>query len=192
LRWHPAIRKVVDLVRAGEIGQVRHIGMRWTFHRTSTEDWRSNPEVSRWWSLSGVGAHCIDLMWLFASELGLTRASFTASTLRGVLGGGNEETTAITATFEEGVSALILSSVLFPAPSELVIFGEDGHLSAVGVLGRANIGELTLNGRPVPYVFHNPYVRQLEGFCDTVLSGSSYPVSGEVGLKVLADLDSIM
>lgn len=82
--------------------------------------------------------------------------------------------------------------MLFPAPSELVIFGEPGHLSAVGVLGRANPGELTLNGRPTPYTFHNPYVRQMEGFCGAVLSDVAYPVSGEVGLSVLADLESLV
>lgn len=192
LRWHPAIRTVLNLIRDGSIGRVRHITMRWTFQRSSLDDWRADPRFSRWWSLSGVGAHCIDLMWLFSAELGFTRSSLTASTVRNVLGSGNEETTAITATFNEGLTVQILSSVLFTSHSELTLFGEKGHISCEDVLGRANPGRIIANGRVVPYSFTNPYVRQIKGFCSAVVSNRAYPVSGEIGLNVLTDMDSIV
>jgi predicted dehydrogenase len=191
MRWHPGIQEVLRMLRDGTIGSVRHVDMRWTFLRDSTADWRADPSFSRWWSLSGVGAHCLDLMRLFASEFGWTRLSFSAASVRNVLGSNNEETTAITATFAEGVTAQILSSVLFPSQSELTFFGCDGSISCDGILGRANPGRISLNGVTIHYEFRNPYVRQLEGFCSAVTLKHAYPVSGEVGLHVLSDLSSI-
>jgi predicted dehydrogenase len=191
MRWHPGIQEALRLLKDGMIGIVRHVDMRWTFLRDSTADWRADPRFSRWWSLSGVGAHCIDLLWLFSSELGWTRLSFAAASVRNVLGSNNEETTAITATFAEGVSVQILSSVLFPSESELTFFGQNGYISCDGILGRANPGRISCNGVAVPYGFRNPYVRQLEGFCSAVILKRAYPVSGEIGLHVLTDLNSI-
>ena len=109
LRWHPGVHVALRLLKDNRIGNIRHLNMRWTIHRKSTSDWRADPRFSRWWSLSGVGAHCIDLMRFFSSELGWTRSSFTASSICNALGSDNEETTAITAIFHEGVSVQMLT-----------------------------------------------------------------------------------
>ncbi|MGW4413022.1 Gfo/Idh/MocA family protein [Nonomuraea sp. NPDC004702] len=191
MRWHPGIAHVLDLLRRQEIGRVRHLTMRWTFLRDSMADWRADPTFSRWWSLSGVGSHCIDLMHMFADQLGWTRSLLSGSSVRGVLGSRNEETSIITAIFEEGLSAEILSSVLFSSQSELSFFGDKGSITCDGLLGRSSPGIITLNDTPSVYVFENPYHRQLEGFCFSIITGSPFPVHGKIWIDVLNDLNHI-
>ncbi|MFF0869911.1 Gfo/Idh/MocA family protein [Nonomuraea sp. NPDC003560] len=191
LRWHPGIEHVLNLIKKREIGNVRHIAMRWTFLRDTTADWRADPAFSRWWSLSGVGSHCLDLMRMFMDRFGWTRSFLSGSCMSGILGSRNEETTLITAIFQQGLTAQILSSVLFPSQSELSFFGDKGSITCDGLLGRSAPGIVTLNGMPSTYVFENPYRRQLEGFCSSIIKGSPFPVHGKVWIDVLNDLNHI-
>ena len=190
LRWHSGLENIIAMLKNGKIGRVRHISIRWTFHRTNLDDWRSNPEMSSWWSLAGVGPHCFDLVNWVADSLSLSRIDDNWVSMRGILGSLNEETTCYSATYSEGVTCQIVTSVLFPSRTMVAFYGDSGEIIAYDILGRDNEGDVTVNHTKISIPTANPFKRQMEAFTRAILEGSP-DSSAQNGLRVLRDLERI-
>ncbi len=64
--------------------------------------------------------------------------------------------------FESGVTASILSSVVFQAPRVVEIFGSKGTIRCVETLGPRGTGTITVNGEETALYARRPLRRRTE------------------------------
>ena len=71
LRWHRGHRALHRAVNEGEFGDIRHMRLQWNAQALTGDNWRTRPEVGKWWSLAGVGTHCLDqILWFMLPSCG--------------------------------------------------------------------------------------------------------------------------
>jgi predicted dehydrogenase len=161
LRFLPARRQMRSLIRAGEIGSVRHarVLFRSDSRATSARGWD-------WWSdasagggvLGAIGSHAVDsLRWLLGAEVShvsATLSTHVAERIDAPTGRARPVTTddeatmllhfAEAATVERATATVSLSVVEAGAPEHSVeVFGSEGALRVEGSgrLLRARVGE---------------------------------------------------
>ncbi|MEO9264575.1 MAG: Gfo/Idh/MocA family oxidoreductase [Candidatus Baltobacteraceae bacterium] len=194
LLYHPAVQRLIGLIREGAIGEVRHVRSR----RLSLGKLRAHENV--WWSFA---PHDVALV-LEIFE------SFPES-VRGSLAGFVREQIADFAyadlEFERGRTAHIEVSWLDPdKSSRLDVFGSKGVLRLVDSRAGA---ELTLtpcgdrpddHGRPelwredsrtIDFTPAEPLAAEMRAFIDAVETGTHPLTDGEEGLRVVAVLSML-
>ncbi len=183
LRWHAGHREMKALAEGGKLGELRHVRAQWAWPAPDDSNWRARPEVGRWWSLAGVGTHCLDLIrWFLVPSAGeVTQLEAVVS--RSVWRGPHDETATVALRFESGATAEFTCSVLFGAPSRLEVYGASGYAIATGTLGPHGRGHTETNRGPLEYTPRDPYVGELEDFAESIRAGRSPAVDGEEGLR---------
>ncbi|MCB0336933.1 MAG: Gfo/Idh/MocA family oxidoreductase, partial [Bdellovibrionales bacterium] len=69
LRWHRGHQTMLRAIRAGEIGKVLLVRVLWTWKAADASNWRAQADLGKWWSLAGVGTHCLDLArWIIGED----------------------------------------------------------------------------------------------------------------------------
>lgn len=183
LRWHAGHRRVAEAVAAGELGELRHVRALWAWPASDDSNWRAHDEVGRWWSLAGVGTHCLDLIrWLAVSEWGEVEEVRSVAT-RHVWRGPHDETAVAALRFESGGTAELCSSVLFPARSRLEVYGSEDWAVADGTLGPHGRGRIETRAGELSFDPVDPYRGELEDFAAAVREGREPEVDGEEGLR---------
>lgn len=123
-RWHPRFERVVELVRNGDIGELRNINSAFTFTTTFTENYRLVPEMGGG-SLLDVGpyqAHVWSALAPKNSELRIEAASANIGPT------GIDVTTQVNATLNDSISVSALTSFEQDEIQSLVISGESGAI----------------------------------------------------------------
>ena len=188
LRWHAGHRALAERVHAGALGEARHLRVQWTYQARSAENWRAHGDVGRWWSLAGVGTHCLDLArWLWkplAGEVVEVRSLVT----RPVWRGPNDETALVMLRFASGATAELVTSVLFESEPRVELFGSQASAICEGTLGPHGKGRITLGGKPFEFLPVNPYVGELSDFVDAIHQHRDPEVDGREGLRNVAIL----
>lgn len=189
LRWHAGHRLVSVLVESGDLGALRHMRAQWAWPAPDDTNWRAREDVARWWSLAGVGTHCLDLIrWLMVRECGeITELRSVVS--RSVWNGPNDETAAVVLKFESGATAEFTSSVLFEAPSRMEVYGSRGWVVATGTLGPHGKGSIETRAGPLAFTPRDPYVGEIQDFAAAIRMGHEPAVSGPEGLRNVELLD---
>ena len=183
MRWHAGHRILHARVGAGEIGAIRQMRVQWSFKAPDKSNWRSMPEVGRWWSLAGVGTHCLDQIRWFLGPSGGAMTALRSSIGRAVWGGPHDEQATITLSYESGAQATLCSSALFQAPTRLEIYGSEGFAICDGTLGAHGKGRIELNGEPLAFEPEDPYAGEIADFVAAVGEGRAPEVGGEEGLR---------
>ena len=188
MRWHAGHRQLAAAVHGGRLGTIRHMRVQWTFLADSDENWRASAEVGRWWSLAGVGTHCLDqVRWLMVPSCGEIVVQENLIS-REVWKGPHDETALISLGFESGATAEICSSVLFNAPKRMEVFGSDSYAICDDTLGPHGGGEISIGGEPMEYQVSNPYVGEIADFVAAVAEGRAPEVDGREGMRNVATL----
>lgn len=181
LRYHAGHRKVNALLgdpATSPIGQIRHIAVSWTM-QAKTVDWRADDKLGQWWSLAALGTHSLDLVsWLLKGDP-LKETSCLVSSP--VFGSAHDETSIVSLVFESGVTASVLSSVVFRAPRVVEIFGSKGVIRCVETLGPRGTGTITVNGEEMPFDAVDPYGGELKDFIVAVAVDQEPYVTGDEG-----------
>jgi 1,5-anhydro-D-fructose reductase (1,5-anhydro-D-mannitol-forming) len=183
-RWHSGHRKVVEMIRNGEVGRhIRHARVHYTWDGGPATNWRASPEVGRWWSLAGNGTHCLDLIrWIMVSTCGEVE-SLKSMISKSVWKGPHDETAIVSLRFESGATAEFCSSALFDSPSRLEIYGSNGYAICENTLGRHGAGSIRTHEGEVPFNPVNPYRLQIEDFISAIRENRSPEVDGQEGLR---------
>jgi 1,5-anhydro-D-fructose reductase (1,5-anhydro-D-mannitol-forming) len=183
LRWHAGHRAMSDAVRAGAIGEPRHVRAQWAWPAEDDSNWRAHGEVGRWWSLAGVGTHCLDLIrWLMIPSCGeVEEVRGVAS--RSVWQGPHDETAVVALKFASGATAQFTSSVQFASPSQIHVYGSDGYFLGTDTLGPLGGGTITSADGPLDFDVANPFVGEIDDFADAVREGRAPEVDGAEGLR---------
>ena len=88
LRFNAGLQRVEELLRAGRIGPVRYARALWTtLMPHGPHNWRAQSDQARYWALSAVGTHLVDLWrWYFGDP-----ASVAGTLVSPVYQGPNDE-----------------------------------------------------------------------------------------------------
>jgi len=183
LRWHAGHRAIVEMVRSGELGEVRHMRAQWAWPAADASNWRAHADVGRWWSLAGVGTHCLDMIrWLMVPACGKV-SEIVGVTTRSVWGGPHDETAVVALKFQSGSTAEFCSSVLFSSPSRVEVYGSADYAIGTDTLGPHGAGSIVTSRGELPFPVTNPYVGELEDFVAAIRGGRSPEVDGVEGLR---------
>ena len=183
LRWHAGHRQIVEAIHKGTIGHPHHVRVQWSWKAADASNWRASKDLGQWWSLAGVGTHCLDLArWILLPSAGEVEiVSAVASNSRWK--SANDELAVLTLRFENGATAEICSSSLFAAPTRLEVYGSDSYFLAEDTLGRHGQGSIRSANGPVNFTPKNPFLEQLENFANSILDGQPVAVGGVEGIK---------
>ena len=183
LRWHNGHRKMIEQIRAGTLGTLRHMRAQWSFQAPDDGNWRANQDVGRWWGLAGVGTHCLDLIrWVMLPSCGEIVA-LNSTVSRSVWQGPHDETALVSMRFESGATAELCSSVLFQAPSRAEIYGSDGYMLCDNTLTRFGAGTIRSHTGPVDFTVADPYEGEIADFVTAIKEDCSPEVDGIEGLR---------
>ena len=183
LRWHIGHRQIRESVQAGIIGNLHHMRAQWTWKAPDGENWRASPELARWWSIGGVGTHCLDLIrWIMlplCGEVESIKSIFSS----GIWNRPHDETALISLKFESGATAEICSSVLFESPKRVEIYGDKGFVICKDTLGGEGAGQITTHNGNMAFSVRDPFTGEVENFVEAALKDIAPEVSGTEGRR---------
>lgn len=183
LRWHAGHRSLVLAAHAGKFGQLRHVRVQWAWRALDASNWRAGTETGKWWSLGGVGTHCLDLIrWTLMPACGEI-SNLQAIISKDAWHGPHDESAVVSLKFERHATAEFCSSVLFEAPSRFEIYGTAGWAICEGTLGREGAGRIWTNEGEFKFEPVNPFLGQLDHFADAIILKKSPEVGLEEGAR---------
>ncbi len=183
LRWHAGHRKMLALIRTGGVGELRHVRAQWTFQVRDAGNWRARRDTASWWSLSGVGTHCLDFIrWVMVPVCGEV-VSLASTVSRDVWNGPNDETAVVSLRFACGATAEFCSSVLIAAPSRAEVYGSDGYIRCEDTLTRLGAGAIDTDRGTVAFDVADPYAGEIRDFVAAIEDQRKPEVDGREGLR---------
>lgn len=187
LRSHNGHIKLRNKIEKGEIGKLHHIRVIWAFSSYDDSNWRAQITMTKWWSLSAVGSHCLDQARWFANDMEKWN-QYSTVTANNTWNGPHDETAVIAAQFASGPSLEVVSSVQFGPYNRLELFGDKGHAICEGTFGREGTGNIKINEKTMEYTPVNPFVGQLQNITLSILGGEALRAGGDTGLRSVEDL----
>jgi predicted dehydrogenase len=188
LRWHGAHRPLFQAVGKGALGDLRHMRVQWSSHAADDSNWRARTDVGKWWSLAGVGTHCLDqVLWFMQPACGDV-VDVKSIISRSVWGGPNDETALITLQFQSGATADLCSSVVFQAPTRFELYGSKGYAIGEGTVATTGEGEMWTHEGRWDYQYVDCYRAEMEDFAAAVRDDRAPEVDGVMGQKNVAIL----
>lgn len=194
LRHHAANLAARRLLAAGEVGRVVLCRAQWSYGGPPRGGWWAEPEQTGFGSLAAVGVHIVDLL-RFLLDQEITEVSAFSVQAEGA--SGLDETVAATLRFGGGSLGLLACSRQTPkGDNDFSVFGSEGRLDGVGVVGQAPAGRLVLSNvagvREIPFSGPDPYTAEIEAFQRAVLEDREPEASGLDGLRSVEVLDAIV
>ena len=188
LRWHGAQRPIHAAAHEGAFGDLRHIRVQWSSLAPDDSNWRADTDVGKWWSLAGVGTHCLDqILWFMTPTCGDV-VDVQSVVSRSVWGGPNDETAMISMRFESGATADLCSSVVFAAPTRFELYGSKGYAIGEGTMGISGEGDMTTHEGPWAYDYVDCYRAEIEDFAAAVRENRAPEADGDMGARNVAIL----
>ncbi len=192
LRWHNGHRLLSRSVHKGELGELRHIRVQWTYRTKDTSNWRASPTVGRWWALGAVGTHAVDMArWMMVPSCGEVVEVRSLCTSP-VHNSAHEETALVMLRFASGATAEVIASVLFDSTSMVEIHGTDGSAMCEGTMGPHGGGVVRLRGDEIAFEKTDPYVGELTDFVSAIRFGREPEVTGSEGARNIEVLEAAM
>lgn len=190
LRHHRGHRALRDLVARGRFGTIRHARIQWTWKAGDAEGWRAKGDLTRWWALSAVGTHVVDLArWVLAP---LGEPQIVNRTFVSPRWGGREEVASIALGFPEGALVEVFVSCLFDSPRRFEIFGDDGAAICEGTLGADGGGTIHVDGAALEFETVDPYQSEIEDLVAAIGEHRSPLVTAEDGFENVRILDELI
>lgn len=187
LRWHAGHRLLAEKIRAGVLGELQHVRVQWTYVADAAER-NTTRELTRWWSLSALGTHAIDLvMWLMEPHCG----PLVEIKLGQEHNAQRDETAVVVMRFQSLAVAVINVSVKDTMPRTVEIQGSRAHAVCVDTLGPRGAGEIRIDGVTMPFEVVDPYAAELASFVHTIRTGSEHLTDGSVGFKNVGLLEKL-
>jgi 1,5-anhydro-D-fructose reductase (1,5-anhydro-D-mannitol-forming) len=185
-RFNAGARTIKALLEAGAIGPVRYAR---GFLSTQAQDpagWRAQQAEARYWALSGVGTHLIDLWrWYFGEP-----ASVGGGLLSPVHHSVNDELAALVLLYPDRLLAELAVTAVFQGANRVEIYGEAGHIIGEGLSGARPEGRITHNGQPVPFEPVNPFLGEVADFVAAVQQHRPPCATLEDGIRNVAIMEA--
>ncbi len=122
-RFHPRIQRVVEMVRAGAVGDLKVITSAFTFRLKNPDHIRLDPDLGGG-SLMDVGCYCVNVSRTIAGAEPVEVQAVAHQSASGV-----DEQMAGTLRFEDGLLAQFDCALTMERRESCVVAGTDGHLT---------------------------------------------------------------
>lgn len=183
LRWHAGHRQLHQAVSDGLLGTLRHIRVQWSTMAPDDGNWRAATDVGKWWSLAGVGTHCLDqVLWFMEPTCGEV-VEVQSLISRDVWNGPNDETALVCLKFASGATAQLCSSVVFPGPTHFELYGTEGFARGDDSVGISGGGRMWTDKGDWAFAAVDPYQLEIEDFAVAVRENRAPEVDGHMGRK---------
>ncbi|MFY0610293.1 MAG: Gfo/Idh/MocA family oxidoreductase [Hyphomicrobiaceae bacterium] len=183
LRWHAGHRNLFRAVSDGLLGDLRHIRVQWSSLAPDDGNWRADTDVGKWWSLAGVGTHCLDqILWFMEPTCGEV-VEVKSVISREIWKGPNDETALISMRFANGATADLCSSVVFAAPTQFELYGTKGYARGEGSVGISGEGRMWTDNGDWEFPIIDPYQLEIEDFAAAVRDNRPPEVDGVMGRR---------
>jgi 1,5-anhydro-D-fructose reductase (1,5-anhydro-D-mannitol-forming) len=164
LRFNNALQHIKTMIEAGQIGPVRYARALMTAQVQDPQGWRAHREQARYWALSAVGTHLIDLWrWYFGEP-----ASVGGGLASPVHRSPNDEVTTLVFDYPGRLLAELAVAAVFRGGNRLELHGEDGAIIGEGLFGSSPGGTITCKGQAVAYHPVNPFVEEVADFVQAI------------------------
>jgi predicted dehydrogenase len=163
-RFNNGLQHIKALLQAGQIGQVRYARAFLTAQAQDPQGWRAHSEQSRYWALSAVGTHLIDLWrWYFGEP-----ASVGGGLASPVYHSPNDEVSTLVFDYPGRLLAELSVAAVFRGGNRLELFGDRGAIIAENIFGSRAAGTITCNGQAMAYQPTNPFIGEVADFVQAI------------------------
>lgn len=188
LRHHTGHNELLKkITNENAIGDIRHIRAIWAWPQENDSNWRAKDELSKWWSLSAVGAHCFDMVRWISNNFN-DWESLKSIINNNIWNGPNDESAVIAGKLSSGITVEIVSSIQFGPYNRLEIFGSNGHAICHWTFGREWKGEISINGNNISFKPINPFYAQIQNVFHSIKNWETLIADWNVGLINVKDL----
>ncbi len=183
LRYHAGHQWLRQQIASGNLGQLHRISMNWTYQMNPEDSpWRARGELGRWWVLSALGTHLIDLAtWLITGdESGCPEIKILSSN---AIYHQRDEQALISMAFTDGPLVDMFVSGITRKPRTISVQSKTTEILCTETLGARGAGVITLNGNPVEFQTVDPYEQELRAFTRAIETNSPCVPGALIGLR---------
>jgi predicted dehydrogenase len=178
-RFNSGLQHIKAALDEGQLGAVRYARAFLTSQAQDPQGWRAGPEQSRYWALSAVGTHLIDLWrWYFGEP-----ASVGGGLASPVYHSPNDEVATLVFDYPGRLLAELSVAAVFRGGNRLELYGEEGAMIADGVLGGRQGGTITCKGQALAYQPTNSFIAEVADFVQAIQQQRSPCATLEDGLR---------
>lgn len=190
LRWHAGHRLLQQKLHAGDLGELQHMRVQWTYTADPAEK-NTTRELTRWWSLSAVGTHAIDLVtWFMTPTCGQITEIKCCHQHRGI-SRQQDESAIVAMRFASGATAVVTVSVTEKRPRLIEITGSKAKAVCSDTLGPRGAGQIVIGSKTMDFTVVNPYAAEMESFVRSIRTDSAHETDGGVGLTNVGWLERL-
>lgn len=190
LRWHRGLRTIAQKAHHHEFGEIRHLSLHWAVNFHEHGKWRNNPKLSRWFCLSVLGTHLVDILrWIMVPLCG--EVIELKSIVNNMTHSDFDKSALFIFKFESGSTAEIYCSVEYDLPFRLVLQGSKQNVWGDDLTGEHKNRRIIIENEMVDVNYTNPYVDQLEHFVNYFHGEMEPEVNLVEALKNVAHLEAI-
>lgn len=183
--WHNILYN--KAIKNKEIWDLVHIRVIWAFPQKDNSNWRANDKLSKWWSLSAVGSHCLDLSRWFSDNFDDWK-KFSSIISKNKWNWPNDESAIIWWELSSWVTVEVTSSVNFWPYNKLELFWTNWYAICNDTFWREGKGELFINGIKVDFKYENPFVNQIKYIISLIESKNNYQEYHKIWIRNVKDL----
>jgi predicted dehydrogenase len=185
-RFNTGLQRIKALLQEGQIGQVRYARALLTSQMQDPRDWRAHSEQARYWALSAVGTHLIDLWrWYFGDP-----ASVGGALAAPVHHGPHEEIATLVFDYPGRLLAEVCVSAVFRGGNRLELYGDGGAIIGEGLFGSRPAGTFTCKDRTITCQAVNPFRQEVADFVQAIQQHRQPRVTLEDGLCNVAIMEA--
>lgn len=185
-RFNQGAQRIKTMIDAGAIGQVRYARGLLSTQAQDPSGWRAHSAEARYWAMSGVGTHLIDLWrWYFGEP-----ASVGGGMISPVHKSVNDEIATLVLLYPDRLLAELAVTAVFEGGNRVELYGDQGSIIAEGLSGARPDGTITHNGQPVPFTPVNPFLAEVADFVEAVQQQRPPRATLEDGLRNVAIMEA--
>ena len=186
MRFHPAIREIQRILKAGELGEVSYITGMWaslsarSYKNPDNKWWREDEKVGGG-AVMGTGVHVMDTI-----NYILGKHPDRLSSFRNPSGKVIEHTEHVTLQYGPTIVDIIASREMKSPMNNLTLYGTEGTLVATGVFSTSVESALLRDGKKIrDFRGINVYREEIKAFADLVQGRESHIATGKDGAEVV-------
>jgi predicted dehydrogenase len=185
-RFNTGLQRIKALLDTQAIGPVRYARALLITQNQDPQGWRAHSEQARYWALSAVGTHLIDVWrWYFGEP-----ASVGGGLASPVYQSPNDEVATLVFDYPGRLLAEFAVAAVFHSGNRLELYGADGAIIGENVFGSHPTGPISCQGHQVAYQPVNPFVEEVADFVQAIRQQREPRVTLEDGLRNVAIMEA--
>lgn len=192
LRWHKGLRALKEVLNHENIGKIFHMDLSWSHKFIEDAKWRKDNHLTKWWCLSALGTHSIDIVVWYLRKLCGEIVEIKVLTSNGVFN-TNDENVIISIRFASGSTACIRNSILYNSPLSFNIYAESGIIKGYDLVGDMSNRKIMYNNNIIDFTCdNNLYQDELLDLIRAINNNSCPEVSIHDGYKNMCYMSGII